>query len=281
MSQRDGGGGGPPFGQDTIDEKIAAETIERYVGTRLSREASDVIVEGRLVITARGSRMVSLTASPGAWDELALGFLFFHGVRVSPANVLSVSIIDEGRGAVVDVGAPPEAIRRALGDSVGFTMTDDHRTVVDIPPEKAGCAGSGVMTPERIFSLMRLMEAHSDVHDRTHGSHIALLVDGEEAVAARSDISRRNAIDKVAGFALINSIPTDGMTLITSGRVASDIVARARLLGVSALISRSAATDRGVQAARDAGLMLVGMVRDGSFLVYSGLGRVGANPKSR
>lgn len=271
----------PSVTQEHIDEMLVTKTAERFTGPDLSRETSDVIVEGRLEITARGSEVVSLTASPEAWDELALGFLFFHGVRVGGADILSVSIEEGGRGAVVDVDVEPESIRRVMGKGLDPMITDDHRTIVENPPKTAGSAGGGTMTPERIFSLMRLLETHSAIHDRTHGSHIALLVDGDEAVAARSDISRRSAIDKVAGFALINDIPTDGLVLLSSGRVASDIVTRARLMGVSALISRSAATDRGVESAQDAGLLLVGLVRNGSFLVYSGLGRVGTSPQYR
>jgi len=253
---------------------VATKTVDRFTGQDPSREDSGVIVEGRLEITARGRRVTSLTASPVAWDELALGFLFFHGVKIGRDDILSVSIEEGGRGAIVDVDVSPETILHALGNGVDFTMTDDRRTIPDDAPERAGEVADGSMTSERIFSLMRLLEEHSAVYDRTHGSHIALLVDGDEAVAARSDISRRNAIDKAAGYALMNDIPTDGLVLLSSGRIASDIVARARLLEVSALISRSAATDRGVESALDAGLLLVGMVRNGSFLVYSGRERV-------
>lgn len=274
MPRRDGAGERPPLTRDAIDGMVTAKTVERRVGTDLSREDTDVIVEGRLVIAAQGERMVSLAASPAAWDELALGFLFFHGVKVLPEDVRSVSVADGGRCAVVDIDAPPEAVRRALGEGAGFAVSDDHRTNAGDIPERIEEPTRDTITPERIFSLMRLLDSHSAVHDRTHGSHIALLVDGERTVAVRSDISRRNAIDKAAGFALINGIPTKGLVLLSSGRVASDIVARARLMGVSTLISRAAATDLGVEAAKAAGLLLVGLVRNGSFLVYSGLGRV-------
>ena len=281
MPKRRGKDGKQSVTPEIIDGMIATETVDRFVGSDLSRETSGVIVEGRLVIAARGNRMVSLTASPVAWEELAVGFLFFHGVQIGRADILSVSIEEEGRGAIVDIDASVESIHRALGRGMDFTITDDHRTITDNSFKNIGLSVNTAMTSERIFSLMRLMEMHSDIHDRTHGSHIALLVDGDETVVARSDVSRRNAIDKVAGFALINDISTDGMILITSGRVASDIVARARLMGVYALISRSAATDRGVESAKEAGMLLVGMVRNGSFLVYSGRERVGTTPESR
>jgi len=270
-----------PFTPDDVEVMLATKTVDRFVGTDGSRDASDVIVEGRLVITAGGAEIVSLSASPAAWDELALGFLFFHGVEIDPSDILSIRIDEGGSGATVDVAVPPETIRRALGKGMGVTITDDHRTITDDAPGTTGGAPDATMTSDRIYSLMRLLETHSAIHDRTHGSHIALLVDGDEAVAARSDISRRNAIDKVAGFALINDIPTEGLVLLTSGRVAEDIVARARLMGVSALISRSAATDRGVESAKDAGLLLVGLVRNGSFVVYSGPGRMDSTPVSR
>ena len=274
MPRRDQKKTKPLFTPDDIGGMVTTETVERFVGKELSRDSSDVIVEGLLTITAGGVEMVRLTASPGSWDELSIGFLFFHGVAVSPTNVVSIAIDEDGRGATVDIDAAPEDIQRALGRGVGVSLTDDHRTIIDGAHARAKTSPDITMTSDRIFFLMRLLEEHSAIHDRTHGSHIALLVDGDEVVAARSDISRRSAIDKVAGYTLINNIASEGGVLLSSGRVAEDIVARARMMGISALVSRSAATDRGVQSARDAGLLLVGLTRNGSFLVYSGQGRV-------
>ena len=264
----------PSFPPDDVGGMVVTETVERFVGEDLSRESSDVIVEGLLTIAVNGVEMVRLTASPGAWDELAIGFLFFHGVAVSPSDIVSIAIDGDGRGATVDIAAAPEDIRRALGRGVGVAVTDDHRAIIDDVHGRAETSPDITMTSDRIFSLMGFLEKHSAIHDRTHGSHIALLVDGEETVAARSDISRRSAIDKVAGYALKHNIATRGLVLLSSGRVAEDIVARARMMEISALVSRSAATDRGVQSARNAGLLLVGLARNGSFLVYSGQGRV-------
>src|SRR5450759_2906316 len=57
--------------------------------------------------------------------------------------------------------------------------------------------------------------------------------------------------------------------LVTSGRVSTEMVAKAALMGISVIASRTSPTDMAINLCDQAGICLIGYVRGGSFTVYS------------
>jgi FdhD protein len=60
-----------------------------------------------------------------------------------------------------------------------------------------------------------------------------------------------------------------GAELVTSGRVSTEMVAKAALMGISVIASRTSPTDMAIKLCDQAGICLIGYVRGGSFTVYS------------
>jgi len=56
---------------------------------------------------------------------------------------------------------------------------------------------------------------------------------------------------------------------VTSGRVSSEMVAKAAHLGIAVIASRTSPTDMAVRLAEDTGITVIGYVRRGKFIVYS------------
>src|SRR6185369_16636337 len=60
-----------------------------------------------------------------------------------------------------------------------------------------------------------------------------------------------------------------GKILVTSGRVSTELVAKASLLGIEIIASRTSPTDMAVRMADEAGITLIGYVKADRFKVYT------------
>ena len=88
------------------------------------------------------------------------------------------------------------------------------------------------------------------------------------------DIAQHNTIDKSVGKAVLAGHDTQGSLLLVSGRLSSEMVAKAVMSGISALVSRTAPTSLGVVIARKFDLTLCGFARGENLNVYSGEERI-------
>ena len=88
------------------------------------------------------------------------------------------------------------------------------------------------------------------------------------------DIGRHTAVDKVIGKALLSGIDPGHCVLFCSGRLSSEITAKAIHARTPVLVSRAAPTDLSVRLARRFLLTLVGFARGKRMNVYSVVERI-------
>jgi FdhD protein len=221
--------------------------------------------------------------TPGHDFDLAVGFLLTEGLIDTHADIAAVKYCDlpediEQRFNVVTV----ELTRPLPGDRpernfrVNASCGVCGKTTIDeIAVACAALPGPPAVPPvpaSLIRDLPDRLRAEQRLFDRTGGLHAAALFDPADAdtLTLREDVGRHNAVDKLAGAALLaGRLPLTGMVMMVSGRVSFEIVQKAARAGVAVIAAVSAPSSLAVAAADALGVALAGFVRGDRFNIYS------------
>ncbi|MGI9595390.1 MAG: formate dehydrogenase accessory sulfurtransferase FdhD [Acidimicrobiales bacterium] len=249
----------------------------RFVGELSGREPDELVVEEPLTIRLDDHQVSSTMRTPGHDFELAVGFLHAEGVLepdwVSGIRYCGTGSPVESEFNVVSVEtggrAPaPTARMGSISSSCGVcgteaieSLTERLRVLPAYDPWEA----------KMLAGLPDLLRRHQPLFDTTGAVHAAAAVDRDGSlVVAREDIGRHNAVDKVAGRLLLDSLlPANDLALVVSGRASFEMAQKAWAAGYTALVAVSAPSALAVTTARRAGLTLVGFTRNGQAKFYS------------
>ena len=141
--------------------------------------------------------------------------------------------------------------------SDAFRMGSEPKTVQPIHWE-----------PEWFYHAASLIREGTALFNATHGVHSCYLIREGEVLLFREDLGRHNALDKVIGAALMQGIDLKQCALFSSGRLPTDMVAKAIRAGVPVLASKAAPTAQGIELAKKYRLTLITGVREDKLTVY-------------
>jgi len=244
-------------------------------GDHAALEDGGVIEEALVSIYVNGQQLVTVMCSPLDQEALALGFLRNEGVITSLAEVGAVRA--NVAGTLVDVVlhrddfTPPRHVILTAGCGVGVTLRQ-------LTSEYPALDSELSTTPATIIARMRDLQGEARLYHAVRGVHTAVLADEQSVLIGAEDVGRHNTIDKIAGKALLAGIETRDRLLLTSGRISSEMLTKARRLEIPIVASRTAPTSTAVQLAEAWGICVVGYVRQGGMRVYTHSARLGLPP---
>jgi FdhD protein len=222
--------------------------------------------------------------TPGADQALALGFLLSESLIRRPGDVTRVDL-DEVEG-VVNVWLSPElepVVEAALGQRRQVAMNSScgmcgRRTLESLAVDAAPFPVEWQVDDEVVLGLPGALRAAQAAFTETGGLHAAGLFDAQGGLqASAEDVGRHNAVDKLLGRMLLDDrLPLDRSMLFVSGRTSFEIVQKAWLGGIRVVAAVSAPSSLAVELAREAGMTLLGFVRDARFNVYAHAERIRA-----
>lgn len=220
----------------------------------------------KLLVNER--ELATLVASPHDLRFLVAGFLRLQGFVKSLDDFLLFSVCNDFGVANIRIkGELPDKLRPILtsGCGTGVTFTLPGSDSAGKVSQSDGLS----VPPESVFALMDDLGRRAEQYRSHGGIHSAAVGDGEDLLLYAEDLGRHNTLDRIAGEALFKGVDLTGKMLVTSGRVSSEMVAKASLLGISLIASRTSPTDMAVQIGNQLGITLIGYVRGRKFNVYT------------
>lgn len=241
-------------------------------------EADRVASEEPLEVRLHDRTFAVIMRTPGADCELAAGFLFAERVFTSPDDLGTIELCRDVENVVKETLADvsPEALERVLAErrqvvgnsSCGVCGRLSVESLkADVPPLSDG----GTISASVVCTLPELLRAAQPLFDATGGIHAAGLFESDGSLTTSAeDVGRHNAVDKVIGRMLMrDALPLQAHTLFVSGRTSFEIVQKAWCAGIPIVASVSAPSSFAIALAQEAGLTLIGFVRDGHFNIYT------------
>ena len=124
--------------------------------------------------------------------------------------------------------------------------------------------------------LQKMAEFYTqcELYEQTGCVHTAKLYIDEDTFFIGEDIAQHNTIDKAIAKALLAGADVTKSFLMVSGRLSSEMVAKAIMHQIPILASRTASTCLGLMIAQKFGLTLVGFVRGDRMNIYKNEGRI-------
>jgi FdhD protein len=250
---------------------VVPRRYTRFVGDASEAIEAGVIGEIRFTIFVEDQELVTLMCSAWQLRALVVGFLFLEGLIESGDDLEMLRVCVEDRLADVRLanGFPDVPPRKILTSGctggVSFGKYLDQIEQFRIPDDDVRVA------PSQMYELLRTLYDNSHLYRESGGVHTSIFADrgAREPRYVAEDIGRHNTIDKLQGMALLEGVPTRGGVLLASGRISSEMLFKAAIMGVPVVGSRTSPTNLALTVADRLNITVCGYLRQGSMNVYT------------
>ncbi len=256
--------------------------------SRIARRASGDATANRpvpeempIALSYGGTTHAVMMASPADYEDFALGFSLTEGIVAASGEIEAIEVEDLGAGIDIQIRLKDKANtrfkarRRHLAGPVGCGLCGIESIEEAMRNVEAVGRSRLALRADQISEAVRLLSRQQPLHAETGAVHAAgFYVPGKGIVAAREDVGRHNALDKLAGALNRAGIEGASGAVVVTSRVSVEMVQKTAAIGAPFIIAVSAPTALATRTAEEAGMTLVALVRGDEFDVFTHAGRV-------
>ena len=257
----------------TVDERGAEQwRVGRPGVEAISRLLPD---ETPIGISYNDKPHAVLMATAQDVEDLAVGFTITESIA-EIGDIEDITVEERDNGVAVNVVLKPMADQslalarkrslegRSSCGLCGVTRLSDAvralRSVREGPEVSRGA----------IQRALQALEAEQDLGQATRAMHAAAWFDASgDMRLVREDVGRHNALDKLIGAALAESLDPAKAFIVVTSRCSYEMVEKTAMAGVSVLVAISAPTALAIRKAEEAGLTLVALARADGHAVFT------------
>ena len=247
----------------------AAKTFNvlKLAGGEFTPTESSLVIEKELPLYVNGEHLATASVVPSMEKEFVVGYLFGQGFIDRAREIATLKITEKGATADL-VRSDPLSSRETKasyrivsggGRAAYFESVAPSRIHSDLKINR-----------HDIFLAMNTLFQNAPLYRETEGVHSAALFDGHiNPLCIVEDIGRHNTLDKVIGYALLNDIDRAKTFMVSTGRMASEMITKICRAGIPLVATKTAVTDKGLEIGEECGLTIIGFVRDAGSKMHT------------
>ncbi len=231
--------------------------------------------ETPVALSCNGVAHVVMMLTPADYEDFAVGFSLAEGIVATADEIDAIDVRASEAGMLVELTIPQDrfaALLRRRRNLVGQSgcgicgLEELEEAIRPLPSLEARPRIDHAGIARALADLPR----HQPLNAETGAAHAAAFCDPSGRIlAVREDVGRHNAFDKLVGHLARTGVDArDGFALLTS-RCSYELVEKAVMARIPALVTISAPTGLAVALARRARLTLVALARADSMLCFN------------
>ena len=212
--------------------------------------------------------LMTLGARP---EALALGYLknqsFISNVKLLESvivdwDVNSAAVITKETTEHLDEKLAEKTVTTGCGQGTVYGGFMDGLDDIVLPKPQ--------LKQSMLYSLLNNISAYNETYKNAGAVHGCGLCEGDKITGFVEDVGRHNAVDTLAGEMWLKQEMGGNKLFYTTGRLTSEMVIKVAKMGIPVLLSRSGATQMGLELAQKLGITMIARAKGRHFLIYNG-----------
>lgn len=229
----------------------------------------EVCEEAPVELIVNNIKLAMFLCTPQNLEDLAVGYLYNNGFISSQGDILNLSVDKSKNIKKVYIKTRNSITTKKHSFNDVIYSIFNSGSMADKRDKNHSQKPFFNISLRKLQVMARKIFKNAPLYNKTGGVHSASLVKDDKIIVFCEDIGRHNALDKVTGRAFCMGLDISQYAIISSGRIASDMVLKIAAANIPLIASRSITSSLALQIAKRLGITLIGRIAREQPIVYT------------